>query len=491
MKRTRSRKSIVAFCFLYVAFSSRICLCAMLGVQTSDTGGGVLVPGVVPGTAADEVGLQSGDIIISIDGKVVNAEELRNFTMSKSAGYKTEVIIKRGGEEKKLSIALGERPPDPDEMFEKERKAFTPPDDMKPAPYGATSQSQVADKRMAEALASIDDRIESTPPNEKTKLAGLYFEKAKLYGPLFIHAKKNLETAKSLLNESSGNPELEKEIAAFEGLSKKGPHSLKLYRNFSEYVFNGNMDGLKMPNQAAVSKGVLAVRDYDKKCVLLFTLEDGIPFRELADYDILDSMPDGFILGTRWGFIKLITPTGELKKSVRLNKYIEDIYTTKDGDIYILGATGLVTRISPELEVVDKVQLGASGTNALNHPAFVHLMGLSVWGGKYYVRFNMVSVFDSNGHLEKVLDDFRSSDMRGIEVLEDGRILAGTGAGVLISSPDYEYMELNKIGTSFPDTAPDQFRSIDDMKIVEIDGKKLLLTADMNKGRVALFELMD
>ena len=57
MKGSGSRKSIAAFFFIYVALSSGICLGAMLGVQTSDTRGGILVTGVVPGTAADEGGL--------------------------------------------------------------------------------------------------------------------------------------------------------------------------------------------------------------------------------------------------------------------------------------------------------------------------------------------------------------------------------------------------------------------------------------------------
>jgi serine protease Do len=59
---------------------------------------GVLVQNVIKGGAGDEAGLQSGDVILSVDGKEVNAaNELQTIVGSKHPGDEVKLLIYRDG----------------------------------------------------------------------------------------------------------------------------------------------------------------------------------------------------------------------------------------------------------------------------------------------------------------------------------------------------------------------------------------------------------
>ncbi len=68
---------------------------------------GIFVSGVNQGSGAADAGVQTGDVIISIDGKEVNTVSgLQEIVACHRPGDKVDVIIERKGEEKKLRITL-------------------------------------------------------------------------------------------------------------------------------------------------------------------------------------------------------------------------------------------------------------------------------------------------------------------------------------------------------------------------------------------------
>jgi putative serine protease PepD len=85
---------------------------AYLGVQTSDdSAGGAKVAAVQPGTPAAEAGLRTGDVIRAFDGKqVTDAAGLSSQVNHHTAGDEVEIVVRRDGVEKTLTVKLAERP---------------------------------------------------------------------------------------------------------------------------------------------------------------------------------------------------------------------------------------------------------------------------------------------------------------------------------------------------------------------------------------------
>jgi membrane-associated protease RseP (regulator of RpoE activity) len=103
---------------------------ASLGIAMSDnTRGGVLILRVLPGSAAAAVGLQSGDRIMTIDGKPVsNYRDVARLVASYRPNTRVELKIDRGGWSKSVVATLGNA------------STLTFP----VAPAGAQGQAQVA-----------------------------------------------------------------------------------------------------------------------------------------------------------------------------------------------------------------------------------------------------------------------------------------------------------------------------------------------------------
>jgi S1-C subfamily serine protease len=83
-------------------------LAARLGLQIER---GVLITQVENGSAASRAGLRgssnSGDVIISLDGKEVNTfEDLANYIDSRKVGDKVEVKFLRDGREMTIEVTL-------------------------------------------------------------------------------------------------------------------------------------------------------------------------------------------------------------------------------------------------------------------------------------------------------------------------------------------------------------------------------------------------
>jgi serine protease Do len=71
---------------------------------------GVLVGDVYKGQPADNAGIKRGDVILSIQGKIIeNANQLRNFVAELQPGTKVPVVIFRNGKEITLIMTIAER----------------------------------------------------------------------------------------------------------------------------------------------------------------------------------------------------------------------------------------------------------------------------------------------------------------------------------------------------------------------------------------------
>ncbi len=80
------------------------------GVEESQ---GALISQVMPDSAAEEAGLQAGDIIVSVDGEPVsNANELRNAIGLKRSGDTVRLEVIRDGDTRRVKATLGEQAAD-------------------------------------------------------------------------------------------------------------------------------------------------------------------------------------------------------------------------------------------------------------------------------------------------------------------------------------------------------------------------------------------
>jgi serine protease Do/serine protease DegQ len=93
---------------------------------------GAVVTQVVPGSAAEAAGLQTGDIVTSVNGRPVrNASDLRNKIGLKRVGDVVELAVTRNGEEIYITARVGE-------PVERVEQAARSPDETNPRLEGAT-----------------------------------------------------------------------------------------------------------------------------------------------------------------------------------------------------------------------------------------------------------------------------------------------------------------------------------------------------------------
>ena len=89
---------------------------ALLGVSTrpasadDTTASGAAVVQVNPGSAADDAGLQAGDIITAVDGAAIaSPDDLAGAVVTHQPGDKIKVTYERSGHEHTAAITLGAR----------------------------------------------------------------------------------------------------------------------------------------------------------------------------------------------------------------------------------------------------------------------------------------------------------------------------------------------------------------------------------------------
>ncbi|MBW3540084.1 MAG: PDZ domain-containing protein [Planctomycetes bacterium] len=83
---------------------------------------GVRVSRVYPAGPAARAGLRSGDVILSLDGKAVEApQQLSEMIESRKPGDEVEIVLRRGDRERRLTARLGDR-----DTAEQEPQTFAP-----------------------------------------------------------------------------------------------------------------------------------------------------------------------------------------------------------------------------------------------------------------------------------------------------------------------------------------------------------------------------
>jgi serine protease Do len=75
---------------------------------------GALVSGVLPGSPAERAGFKPGDVVVKWNGKAIHGpSELSMEVAWTKVGQQATATIVREGQEKTLSVTVGERPPQP------------------------------------------------------------------------------------------------------------------------------------------------------------------------------------------------------------------------------------------------------------------------------------------------------------------------------------------------------------------------------------------
>ncbi|MGM0444241.1 MAG: Do family serine endopeptidase [Fibrobacterota bacterium] len=123
---------------------------------------GVLINDVFKGQPADKAGIESGDIIISIDGKrTENPNDLRNAVASIRPGKEVTLRVIRDGKERKLSITVADKEKAADGEYE--------------SSAGAADKGALLDRKMGISVSKTDQGvvIESVDPSSVAARAGL------------------------------------------------------------------------------------------------------------------------------------------------------------------------------------------------------------------------------------------------------------------------------------------------------------------------------
>jgi len=82
-----------------------------LGVQSQLTDQGLVVVAVEPGSPADDAGIQAGDVLVGIDGTMIDQDNsFTDLLLQHDPGDTVTVTVQRGGQEQDLQVTLGTRP---------------------------------------------------------------------------------------------------------------------------------------------------------------------------------------------------------------------------------------------------------------------------------------------------------------------------------------------------------------------------------------------
>ena len=80
----------------------------VLGVTTTPSVDGVVVSGINPNSGAEAAGIQDGDLIVAVDGKLITTQtELGAAIRAHKAGDTIQVTFDRGGQKKTVAATLG------------------------------------------------------------------------------------------------------------------------------------------------------------------------------------------------------------------------------------------------------------------------------------------------------------------------------------------------------------------------------------------------
>jgi putative serine protease PepD len=85
---------------------------AYLGVQLGESDNGVSLSDVLSGEPGQKAGLQKDDVVVEVDGKQVeSASDIQRAVDAHEPGDKLVLKVRRGGDERAVTVTLGTRPP--------------------------------------------------------------------------------------------------------------------------------------------------------------------------------------------------------------------------------------------------------------------------------------------------------------------------------------------------------------------------------------------
>ncbi|HKG10732.1 MAG TPA: PDZ domain-containing protein, partial [Gaiellaceae bacterium] len=85
---------------------------AYLGVRLQETDNGVSLSAVLAGAPGQKAGLQTGDVLLEADGeKIESASDIQRAVDAHKPGDKLMLKVRRGGDERTVTVTLGTRPP--------------------------------------------------------------------------------------------------------------------------------------------------------------------------------------------------------------------------------------------------------------------------------------------------------------------------------------------------------------------------------------------
>jgi putative serine protease PepD len=85
---------------------------AYLGVNLQETDNGVSLSRVIDGDPGQRAGLEQGDVVVEADGKKVeSASDIQRAVDAHEPGDKLVLKVRRGGDERTVTVTLGTRPP--------------------------------------------------------------------------------------------------------------------------------------------------------------------------------------------------------------------------------------------------------------------------------------------------------------------------------------------------------------------------------------------
>ncbi|MFT6863148.1 MAG: serine protease Do [Akkermansiaceae bacterium] len=151
---------------------------AMLGVQLAEGEEGVLVDALVPNSPAEKAGMQKGDLIRKINGKVVNSvEQMINLVKKGKAGDEVTIDYLREGKDGTVKVELvryrdfmkdSDGPAENPEQKKKEEAPEEEPKEMEPAPNEEEKREPEKKERasleeLLKDAARKGERLELTP----------------------------------------------------------------------------------------------------------------------------------------------------------------------------------------------------------------------------------------------------------------------------------------------------------------------------------------
>jgi len=138
-------------------------LAAWLGIMMEETDGRVKVAGAAKHSPAGKAGLQTGDVLLALDGKALagTMRAIADEISRRQPGDTVELRIRRGDKEEALKVTLGERPESNEEFrgeFHRPEELRQNLDEAKKASEKTLKQAKKQERKLEKQLKERTER---------------------------------------------------------------------------------------------------------------------------------------------------------------------------------------------------------------------------------------------------------------------------------------------------------------------------------------------